>query len=36
MNHLLHNYGFITEAKYREIVPMHPDMAAFCQTVNCP
>lgn len=33
---LLREYGFITEAKYREIVPVHPGMAAFCQAVNCP
>ncbi|MFA4874518.1 MAG: hypothetical protein WC956_00100 [bacterium] len=33
---LLREYGFITEAKYREIVPVHPDVVAFCGAVNCP
>ncbi len=40
---LLHEYGFITDAKYREIVPeepkqKHQDIANFCarEAVNCP
>lgn len=35
---LLLEYGFITKAQYRKIVsptPVHPSVAAFCQTVNC-